>query len=315
MSVRALSAHRVVFLPSGKRGEFADGTSLLAAARTLGVDLDSVCGGRGICGRCQVDVAEGAFAKHAIRSSADHLSPWGEVESRYAMKRGPFPAEPAARMSGQDLRRSRHRRASREPGPPAGRAQARRDACNRDRSRRAPLLRRGARAGHARSVERFPPAATGLARAMGPRRNQRRSCDARRPAEDAARARMESHRRAAQGPRHRRGHARLRRARLWGRHRRRLDDDRGAPLRSHERRGRRLLRGDEPADPLRRRPDEPRLLRDDEPGRRQGAHAHSARGDGRADRRSGARGGRRAQRNPGSDPGRQSDHASPRSWP
>ena len=87
-----MSAHRVVFLPSGKRGEFSDGTSLLAAARTLGVDLDSVCGGRGICGRCQVDVAEGAFAKHAIRSESDHLTPWGEVESRYALKRGPFAA-------------------------------------------------------------------------------------------------------------------------------------------------------------------------------------------------------------------------------
>ena len=85
---RALSAHRVVFTPSGKRGEFADGTSLLDAARELGVDLDSVCGGRGICGRCQVDVAEGDFAKQAIHSRADHLTPWGEVESRYADKRG-----------------------------------------------------------------------------------------------------------------------------------------------------------------------------------------------------------------------------------
>ncbi len=88
-----MSAHRVVFTPSGKRGEFPDGTSLLAAARTLGVDLDSVCGGRGICGRCQVDVAEGAFAKHAIRSGPDHLTPWGEVEQRYADKRGPFAAK------------------------------------------------------------------------------------------------------------------------------------------------------------------------------------------------------------------------------
>ena len=86
-----LSAHRVVFTPSGKRGEFADGTSLLAAARELGVDLDSVCGGRGICGRCQIDIAEGDFAKHALLSSADHVTPWGEVESRYADKRGALP--------------------------------------------------------------------------------------------------------------------------------------------------------------------------------------------------------------------------------
>jgi uncharacterized 2Fe-2S/4Fe-4S cluster protein (DUF4445 family) len=95
------SAHRVVFLPSGKRGEFADGTSLLAAARTLGVDLDSVCGGRGICGRCQAVVAEGVFAKHAIASSANHLTPWGEVEQRYVNKRGPFP--PNRRLGCQAL--------------------------------------------------------------------------------------------------------------------------------------------------------------------------------------------------------------------
>ncbi|MBV9290588.1 MAG: 2Fe-2S iron-sulfur cluster binding domain-containing protein, partial [Hyphomicrobiales bacterium] len=83
-----MTAHRVVFTPSGKRGDFAQGTSLLAAARTLGVDLDSVCGGRGICGRCQIEIAEGRFAKHAIDSSADHASPWNEVEQRYSDKRG-----------------------------------------------------------------------------------------------------------------------------------------------------------------------------------------------------------------------------------
>ena len=83
--------HRVVFTPSGKRGEFDDGASVLEAARILGVDLNSVCGGRGICGRCQVDVAEGDFAKHAIHSSVDHVTPSGAVEARFASKRGPLP--------------------------------------------------------------------------------------------------------------------------------------------------------------------------------------------------------------------------------
>jgi uncharacterized 2Fe-2S/4Fe-4S cluster protein (DUF4445 family) len=87
-----VTEHRVVFTPSGKRGGFAEGTSLLEAARRLGVDLDSVCGGRGICGRCQVDVAEGAFAKHAVDSRADHASPWSAVEQRYVEKRGSFPS-------------------------------------------------------------------------------------------------------------------------------------------------------------------------------------------------------------------------------
>ncbi len=80
----------MVFTPSGKRGAFADGTSLLDAARRLGVDLDSVCGGRGVCGRCQVDIAEGDFAKHALESRVGHASPWNAIEQRFVDKRGAF---------------------------------------------------------------------------------------------------------------------------------------------------------------------------------------------------------------------------------
>ena len=76
----------VVFTPSGKRGRFAIGTPLLSAARSLGVDVDSVCGGRAICGRCQVLVAEGEFAKHGVRSSAASLSAVSESEQRYATR-------------------------------------------------------------------------------------------------------------------------------------------------------------------------------------------------------------------------------------
>ena len=80
--------HLVFFAPSGKRERFADGTSVLEAARKLGVDLDSVCGGRGICGRCQVVPVEGSNPKLGIDSAADHVSPWNAVEQRYADKRG-----------------------------------------------------------------------------------------------------------------------------------------------------------------------------------------------------------------------------------
>ena len=64
----------VGFMPSGLRGNFSAGTTLLAAARSLGVDIDSVCGGRGICGRCQVTIAEGEFAKLGIQSGTEHLA-------------------------------------------------------------------------------------------------------------------------------------------------------------------------------------------------------------------------------------------------
>jgi uncharacterized 2Fe-2S/4Fe-4S cluster protein (DUF4445 family) len=77
----------VVFTPSGKRGRFPVGTPLLTAARQLGVDIDSVCGGRAICGRCQVLVAEGEFAKHGVRSSAASLSAFSETEKRYGARK------------------------------------------------------------------------------------------------------------------------------------------------------------------------------------------------------------------------------------
>ncbi|HEV8565385.1 MAG TPA: ASKHA domain-containing protein [Actinomycetota bacterium] len=78
----------VVFVPSGLRGRFDAGTTVLDAARSLGVDLDSVCGGRGICGRCQVVLSEGEFAKHHIDSRADHLTLVNDVETEYAADKG-----------------------------------------------------------------------------------------------------------------------------------------------------------------------------------------------------------------------------------
>ncbi len=76
----------VVFTPSGKRGHFPVGTPVLQAARSLGVDIDSVCGGRGLCGRCQVLVAEGEFAKHGVSSSSASLSPFSEPEMRFSRR-------------------------------------------------------------------------------------------------------------------------------------------------------------------------------------------------------------------------------------
>lgn len=80
---RKLTDHLVVFTPSGKRGRFAPGTPILDAARELGVYVESVCGGRGICGRCQVEVQTGHFSKHGIESRAENISQFGAKEIRY----------------------------------------------------------------------------------------------------------------------------------------------------------------------------------------------------------------------------------------
>lgn len=80
------TAH-VVFTPSGKRGDFPVGTPLLQAARALGVDVDSVCGGRGICGRCQVNPSYGDFSKFKVKSRPENISDVNAVEERYRSKR------------------------------------------------------------------------------------------------------------------------------------------------------------------------------------------------------------------------------------
>ncbi|NRQ15054.1 ASKHA domain-containing protein [Ensifer sesbaniae] len=78
----------VLFMPSGKRGRFPVGTPVLDAARKLGVYVESVCGGRATCGRCQIEVQEGNFAKHKIVSSLEHISEKGAKEERYEKIRG-----------------------------------------------------------------------------------------------------------------------------------------------------------------------------------------------------------------------------------
>jgi uncharacterized 2Fe-2S/4Fe-4S cluster protein (DUF4445 family) len=80
--------HLVLFTPSGKRGHFETGTPILTAARQLGVDLDSVCGGRGICSKCQITPGYGEFSKHGVTVAPGALSGWNSVEQRYKDKRG-----------------------------------------------------------------------------------------------------------------------------------------------------------------------------------------------------------------------------------
>ncbi|SMX28141.1 Na(+)-translocating NADH-quinone reductase subunit F [Pelagimonas phthalicica] len=88
MSTEQTQDPLVIFTPSGKRGRFPVGTPVLTAARQLGVDLDSVCGGRGICSKCQITPSYGDFPKHGVTVEDGALSEWNKVEQRYDDKRG-----------------------------------------------------------------------------------------------------------------------------------------------------------------------------------------------------------------------------------
>ena len=46
----------IIFQPSGRRGPASEGQTILDAARDLGVDIESICGGKGTCRKCIVRV-------------------------------------------------------------------------------------------------------------------------------------------------------------------------------------------------------------------------------------------------------------------
>ncbi|MCQ5376638.1 MAG: ASKHA domain-containing protein [Candidatus Methanomethylicia archaeon] len=52
----------VRFLPEGKRASVAEGSTLMTAAMNADVDLANICGGKGYCGKCQVELIEGKLS-------------------------------------------------------------------------------------------------------------------------------------------------------------------------------------------------------------------------------------------------------------
>ena len=73
----------VVFQPSGRRGQIEKGKSILEAAQELGVALESVCGGKHVCGKCRVRIEEGFYARDGLNSSRGHLSPFSAEEKKF----------------------------------------------------------------------------------------------------------------------------------------------------------------------------------------------------------------------------------------
>jgi uncharacterized 2Fe-2S/4Fe-4S cluster protein (DUF4445 family) len=79
---------QIALMPSGRKGAVPHGSNLLKVAAQLGVELESICGGRQTCGKCQVIVEEGRFPKHGITSRSDHLTPPTAEEESYFAEHG-----------------------------------------------------------------------------------------------------------------------------------------------------------------------------------------------------------------------------------
>lgn len=77
-----MSEHTVIFQPSGRRGKIAGGLNLLDAARSLGVEIESICGEKKTCGKCKVQIEEGYFEKYGVDSTMSNVTQWTKDEER-----------------------------------------------------------------------------------------------------------------------------------------------------------------------------------------------------------------------------------------
>jgi uncharacterized 2Fe-2S/4Fe-4S cluster protein (DUF4445 family) len=78
----------VIFMPAGRRDRVEPGKTVLDAARQVGVEIESICGGRLTCGKCKVIVENGRFDKHGIISTLTHLSQPSTEETELLRKMG-----------------------------------------------------------------------------------------------------------------------------------------------------------------------------------------------------------------------------------
>jgi len=78
-----IKKHKVIFQPSGRRGEVEEGKTILEAAQSLGVDIEGLCGNKKVCGKCKVRIEEGYFEKDNIDSGMAHLSALTEAEKKH----------------------------------------------------------------------------------------------------------------------------------------------------------------------------------------------------------------------------------------
>lgn len=77
--------YEVVFFPHGRRDFFAPGTTLMDAAYKLGVDISTVCGGKGTCGKCKVRIDEGNESLGPVKpGETKHLTK-DMIEQRYRL--------------------------------------------------------------------------------------------------------------------------------------------------------------------------------------------------------------------------------------
>jgi len=83
MAEQGNQKHKIIFIPSGRRGEIEDGKNIKEASEALGVGIEGVCGSKATCGKCKVRIDEGFFEKYHIDSKGSNVTPVTAPEKKF----------------------------------------------------------------------------------------------------------------------------------------------------------------------------------------------------------------------------------------
>ena len=79
-----MAKHRIRFLPDEREVVIEGDATLLDAARAANVYVGSICGGKGVCGKCRVIVREGEVGSDVEGDPGEHLT-GEEIKKGYCL--------------------------------------------------------------------------------------------------------------------------------------------------------------------------------------------------------------------------------------
>ena len=77
-----MGTHTLIFTPAGLQTSAEDGETVYDVGLRAGVDIQSICGGKGLCKRCQIEVDTGKHAKFKVNVSEDSYSKLSPTEKK-----------------------------------------------------------------------------------------------------------------------------------------------------------------------------------------------------------------------------------------
>ncbi|MEN9017595.1 MAG: 2Fe-2S iron-sulfur cluster-binding protein, partial [Hellea sp.] len=77
-----MGTHKLIFTPAGLKTTAEDGETVYDVGLRAGVDIQSICGGKGLCKRCQIEVDTGKHAKFNVDVSEKSFSKLSPTEKK-----------------------------------------------------------------------------------------------------------------------------------------------------------------------------------------------------------------------------------------